>query len=75
MQNKHLTQFITETEQPANAAYMLRSFNSSAALNAVNSVKYYAKQSKTALPYGFTKISGKVYKTRTPCLWATPPPM
>lgn len=62
LQNKHLTQFITETEQPANAAYMIRSFNSSAALNAVNSVKYYAKRSKTALPYGFTKISGKVYQ-------------
>ena len=41
---------------------MIRSFNSSAALNAVNSVKYYAKRSKTALPYGFTKISGKVYQ-------------
>ena len=62
MQSKHLARFITETEQPANAAYMIRSFNSSAALNAVNSVKYYAKQSKTALPYGFTKISGKVYQ-------------
>ena len=62
LQNKHLTRFITETEQPANAAYMIRSFNSSAALNAVNSVKYYTKQSKTALPYGFTKISGKVYQ-------------
>ena len=62
LQNKHLAQFITETEQPANAAYMIRSFNSSAALNAVNSVKYYTKQSKTALPYGFTKISGKVYQ-------------
>ncbi len=62
MQSKHLAQFITETEQPANAAYMIRSFNNSTALNAVNSVKYYAKQSTTALPYGFTKVSGKVYQ-------------
>lgn len=62
MQNKNLAEFINETEQPANAAYMFRGFNDSVAMNAVTNVKYYVKKKKSTLPYGFTKLKGKVYK-------------
>lgn len=62
MQNKNLAEFINETEQPANSAYMFHGFNDSVAMNAVTSVKYYVKKKKSTLPFGFTKLKGKVYK-------------
>ena len=62
MENKNLAEFVSETEQPANAAYMFRGFNDSVAMNAVTNVKYYVKNKKTSIPYGFEKLKGKVYQ-------------
>lgn len=64
MENKNLAEFINETEQPVNAAYMFRGFNDSLAMNAVTNVKYYVKNKKAALPYGFEKLKGKVYQNK-----------
>ncbi len=64
MENKNLAEFVSETEQPANAAYMFKGFNDSVAMNAVTNVKYYVKNKKTSLPYGFEKLKGKVYQNK-----------
>lgn len=64
MENKNLAEFVSETEQPANAAYMFRGFNDSVAMNAVTNVKYYVKNKKTSIPYGFEKLKGKVYQNK-----------
>lgn len=64
MENKNLAEFVSETEQPANAAYMFRGFNDSVAMNAVTNVKYYVKNKKTSIPYGFEKLNGKVYQNK-----------
>lgn len=64
MENKNLAEFVNETEQPVNAAYMFKGFNDSVAMNAVTNVKYYVKNKKVALPYGFEKLKGKVYQNK-----------
>lgn len=64
MENKNLAEFVSETEQPANAAYMFKGFNDSVAMNAVTNVKYYVKNKKTSLPYGFEKLKGEVYQNK-----------
>ena len=64
MENKNLAEFVNETEQPVNAAYMFRGFNDSLAMNAITNVKYYVKNKKATLPYGFEKLKGKVYQNK-----------
>ena len=43
---------------------MFRGFNDSVAMNAVTNVKYYVKNKKTSIPYGFEKLKGKVYQNK-----------
>lgn len=63
LQNPNVAQYVTETEQPVENSYRYNRLNTSAALNALTGVKYYAAtKSTTALPYGFTPLQGKIYQ-------------
>ena len=50
MENKNLAEFVSETEQPANAAYMFRGFNDSVAMNAVTMLNIMLKIRKLRFP-------------------------
>lgn len=64
LQNPNVAQYVTETEQPAENSYRYNRLNTSAALNALTGVKYYAAtKSTTTLPYGFTPLQGKIYQS------------
>ena len=63
LQNPNVAQYVTETEQPVENSYRYNRLNTSAALNALTGVKYYAAtKSTTTLPYGFTPLQGKIYQ-------------
>ena len=64
LQNPNVAQYVTETEQPVENSYRYNRLNTSAALNALTGVKYYAAtKSATTLPYGFTPLQGKIYQS------------
>ena len=64
LQNPNVAQYVTETEQPVENSYRYNRLNTSAALNALTGVKYYAAtKSTTTLPYGFTPLQGKIYQS------------
>lgn len=55
LQNPNVAQYVTETEQPVENSYRYNRLNTSAALNALTGVKYYAAtKSATTLPYTIT---------------------
>lgn len=64
LQNPNVAQYVTETEQPVENSYRYNRLNTSAALNALTGVKYYAAtKSTTTLPYGFTPLQSKIYQS------------
>ena len=64
LQNPNVAQYVTETEQPVENSYRYNRLNTSAALNALTGVKYYAAtKSTTTLPYGFTPLQDKIYQS------------
>ncbi len=64
LQNPNVAQYVTETEQPVENSYRYNRLNTSAALNALTGVKYYAAtKSATTLPYGFTPLQDKIYQS------------
>ena len=64
LQNPNVAQYVTETEQPVENSYRYNRLNTSAALNALTGVKYYAAtKSTTTLPYGFTPLQGQIYQS------------
>lgn len=64
LQNPNVAQYVTETEQPVENSYRYNRLNTSAALNTLTGVKYYAAtKSTTTLPYGFTPLQGKIYQS------------
>lgn len=64
LQNPNVAQYVTETEQPVENSYRYNRLNTSAALNALTGVKYYAAtKSTTTQPYGFTPLQSKIYQS------------